>query len=696
MAQNLVINILAKDKTKQAFGVLKTRLGVLKKSIFSVQSALVGLGAGLVARNLINTGKDIENLRVRLKFLLKDTNEGAKAFDNMSKFASKVPFSLEEISQGSGILATVTDNADDLQKMLEITGNVAATTGLDFRTAAEQIQRSFSAGIGAADLFREKGVRNMLGFKAGATVSIEETVQAFERVFGKGGRFGKSTDELAQTFTGTLSMIGDKIFNFKKVLLEAGFFEELKKQFGDLDKFLSDNAERLDEIATTVGKNLAQAVTGAVSVGQELIPTLQKIGSILKSIKDGFMALPEFVREVGLVGAFLFGKKGAVALAGVSFIIDKVNDFVKQTKVEAGIIDVDNLKDVEERLKVINEQLASQGKTITETIHLNNGVTHTYEEQIDLGDEILEQLKKEKAELETILILNGKGSVNQFELNRALGETVKTQKKVREETQKTFNIFESHHDLVNAVKKSEERTLNRIIGANRNIFEEQNSLIPKVKEELTTRQEVLKNVKETNEQFSIADEVTNLINKSVQGVSRGFAEALVLGKNLNMTMKELAQSILVDIVAKTIERIALKQIEKFLDAISVDKEATKENLIRKQNTELKRQIALQLFLNAIGGGSGGGGGLPFMAKGGAVAKGQPVVVGERGAELFIPNSSGQITQSARGTGGGAVNVNFTINTIDSRGFDQALIENRGTISSIINSALAEKGRGELI
>jgi len=89
-------------------------------------------------------------------------------------------------------------------------------------------------------------------------------------------------------------------------------------------------------------------------------------------------------------------------------------------------------------------------------------------------------------------------------------------------------------------------------------------------------------------------------------------------------------------------------------------------------------------------------GMPMMANGGAVSKGKPVVVGERGAELFIPNSSGQITQSARGTGGGAVNVNFTINTIDSRGFDQALIENRGTISSIINSALAEKGRGELI
>ena len=50
-------------------------------------------------------------------------------------------------------------------------------------------------------------------------------------------------------------MIGDKIFNFKKVLLEAGFFDELKKQFWDLDKFLSDNAEQLDKINEKDAKN---------------------------------------------------------------------------------------------------------------------------------------------------------------------------------------------------------------------------------------------------------------------------------------------------------------------------------------------------------------------------------------------------------------------------------------------------------
>ena len=91
-----------------------------------------------------------------------------------------------------------------------------------------------------------------------------------------------------------------------------------------------------------------------------------------------------------------------------------------------------------------------------------------------------------------------------------------------------------------------------------------------------------------------------------------------------------------------------------------------------------------------------GGGVPFFAKGGAVAKGQPVVVGERGAELFIPNQTGQITQSARGTSSGQTTVNFNINTLDASGFDDLLVRNRGTITQIINNAVNERGSKNLI
>ena len=600
MAQRLNIDIVARDKTKQAFGALGKSLGRLKSAVFSLQSAFIGLGAGLVIKNLVNTGQELENLRVRLKFLLKDTNEGAKAFENMVKFASKVPFSLEEIQSGSGILATVTDNADDLQKMLEITGNVAATTSLDFRTAAEQIQRSFSAGIGAADLFREKGVRNMLGFKAGATVSIEDTVAAFEKVFGRGGRFGQATDELAKTFTGTVSMIGDKIFAFKKTLLEEGFFEELKKQFGDLDKFLADNNEQLDNLAKTIGENLAKALRGAVDAGKKVTPILMDIKNIFAGIIKTFNNLPEVFQQAGIIGAFLLGKKGFVGLAIILDFINRVENFADKFGNKPVVLpfehELSGDKEISERNKIIHDTAQAIEKAKAKEIELNE-------------------------------------------------EFLKTQQL----------ILDIEHDMSIRVPSATEKAMMK--------FQEMNDSVLKGFED-----------KVNNIRMIIAES----INNGITTMSQGIARSIVLGEKLSDTFKNMAEKFLINIVAALVEIVARKVAE-----LAIEKLITREK---------EKQAALS------GGGSLFSMARSFLgfAKGGAVSKGKPIIVGEQGAEMFIPNSTGQITQAARGTGGSAVNVNFTINTIDSRGFDQALVENRGTITSIINNALAEKGRGELI
>jgi len=90
-------------------------------------------------------------------------------------------FFIREIQAGAGNLDSCYKKiADELNEILKLTGNVAAVTGLDFRTTAEQIQRSFSSGIGSADLFRERGVRALLGFKAGVEVTTEETKKDLE------------------------------------------------------------------------------------------------------------------------------------------------------------------------------------------------------------------------------------------------------------------------------------------------------------------------------------------------------------------------------------------------------------------------------------------------------------------------------------------------------------------------------------
>ena len=615
MAQRLNIDIVARDKASRTINSLRGGLSKIKGAVFNLQNAFLGLGAGLAVRNLVNTGKELENLQVRLKFLLKDANEGAKAFDNMTKFASKVPFSLEQIQGGAGILATVTDNARDLQNMLEITGNVASVTGLDFRTTAEQIQRSFSAGIGSADIFREKGVRNMLGFQAGATVSIEQTAEAFQKVFGKGGKFGNATDELANTLEGTLSMIGDKIFNFKKTLLDAGFFAELKRQFGDLDKTLNQNADSIDRIAIGFGTVLAKAVEGIANLFKTLADNIDKVVVAFKLL----IAIKIVTLMVSLgkaVMVVLAGLRGIVALSGVG-------------------------------LALVGASVVAVTATFVAMNHEIDKISEGLSEAIDKNIEFKELLAGADA---------NEGFV------APLKETLKKLKDINVECREVPSKVE-------AMMKS---------------FEELNNT-------------ALENLR--NKISDIRTTIVEGLDAGIKSFSNSLARAIILGEDLGKSFKKMVADALVNTLSVLIEIIIRLGIQKIL-GIELGKVEKKQlNTMKQKTAELQKQVALQAILVAMGGGGGGGGNgglFGFFASGGSVPKNQPVVVGENGAELFIPNQAGQITQSARGTGTGSVNVNFTINAVDASGVDKLLIERRGTISRIINESVNERGRNSII
>ncbi len=80
-------------------------------------------------------------------------------------------------------------------------------------------------------------------------------------------------------------------------------------------------------------------------------------------------------------------------------------------------------------------------------------------------------------------------------------------------------------------------------------------------------------------------------------------------------------------------------------------------------------------------------------QGGLVSENKPYMVGEGGPETFIPNSAGYI---APGVGGQNVNVNFTINAVDTTGFQQLLANERAMIVGMINSAVNQQGKSNLI
>lgn len=84
-------------------------------------------------------------------------------------------------------------------------------------------------------------------------------------------------------------------------------------------------------------------------------------------------------------------------------------------------------------------------------------------------------------------------------------------------------------------------------------------------------------------------------------------------------------------------------------------------------------------------------------QGGRMNQGQPYLVGEAGAELVVPDRASNVVPNGQLGGlGKAVTVNFNISTVDARGFNELLVNSRGTIVNLINSAVNEKGKMAII
>jgi len=582
--QKLKIDIVAKDRSKQALNNLQAGLARVKQSVFNLRNAFIGLGAGLAIRGIVNAGIQVEMLGVQLKSLMGSASAGKKALKDILDFAKTTPFELKNIQQGVTSLATVRKQAAaagiDFKELMTITGNTATLLGGDFALAATQIQRSFGSSIGAADLFRDRGVSAMAGFTSGVSYNAKESIKGLSKAFGTGGEFGSLMGDLSQTLFGTISNLKDALFRLQ-VYISEGFFGELKKQFGDLKITIEDNEQKVKEFGQNVGNVLSSAIRGTASA--------------MKFLSDNIKILTELFRiylSLKLVGFFY---NLAVAIGVAKGAMLGFNAAVrKNLLIGSAVIVIANLDRIIKKLKEIMK-LTEKKIPISPNIHEGMEIT-----------------------------VHGKV------------ETI------------TEAIKRNWKAIFSSIREGNSGALADMMG------------------KIT----------------SIGQTIGQGLNKGIKSFSDALAEAVVLGKNLEETMRNLAQAIMVKLLSFTIELILRKQIELILE--------------QKKTDEMKKQHRLQMSMMLMSGNPMALFGLTGMAKGGAVSKGKPVVVGERGPEVFVPNSSGQIQQSARGTGGGTVNVNFNIDAIDSSSFNNVLVENRGVITSIINNALNEKGRRELV
>jgi hypothetical protein len=567
---------------------------------------------------------------------------------------------------------------------MKITGNVAAVTGLDFKTTAEQIQRSLSAGISAADLFRDRGVKAMLGFKAGAKVSVEETVEAFERVFGSGGKFDGATDQLAQTFEGTLSMIGDKIFNFKRTILEAGFFPELKKQFKDLDNFLANQSDALDKMAIKIGKGLAIAVK---NLGDAIIFVKENVdlfagalGTLIALKVAGFF----FGAATALAGltagmkAFNFATKKNIIFGSImvfasamGFLISKFKEFKGELSTE-----FDN-----KSIKELNEELSQSVENLKK-----------YEKQGAAGlPKVAQEYKNQEILIALIAEKTKELNIENGFYIQQMRDSVKLVNANNEANKDATKTLTEYKNALVGLMIEQARLEDRQFGMSASDYE----AIEKAQE--ASLQKRLRQYK--NHIIDMGFEQDRMLDKQI-GLSVEELKAIESAEQKKVRLKQEAEDQIFDnsksalAALSGLNRTAFEAYKKLQIA---------EAIINARKASSNAFSKFDFPYNYIAAGTALAKGMAIVAQiqatsyrqqGGMVKAGQPYMVGEAGKELFVPNQSGKIVPNHEL--GQPVNVNFNITTVDASGFNQLLNNSRGTIVNMINSAVNETGRQAIV
>jgi hypothetical protein len=615
--------------------------------------AAVGFGISKFVKDTFAAGKLIQSLEVRFKLLFNSVDEGKKAFEEMNKFAGKVPFSLEAIAAGAGNLAVISKNADDLAKILKVTGNVAAATGLDFRQTAEQIQRSFAGGIAAADVFRERGVRAMLGFESGVTVSVEETKKRFFEVFGSGGQFSTATKEFESTLEAQVSFVEDAYFRFRQAASQP-LFEGITAQVKELVGDFKANDTALKELAKTVGKGLADAFKSLgnflkiVASNMDLLLTAFKV---MVSLKLTSMFINMGVAVVSLVT----GIRAATTSMGIFNAVTRANPIgLLITVIQLGVVAWIAFGDA------IKNSVIKVMKNLQKTfVKFEIGFLKFISSTAKLLRFNVDSSKLEDAE-------NRLARINRELLNLNITDEER-RVSIEEISRMEKERFERKANSI----KFEKEQINLIVEAEKAAAE----AVKKINNDLLSNRE----------NYAVkATQTLGIYLDEAHGVTRGFA------KGVKSSMKEALD------VTANYEKFGSDVFDNMTDAIAEFVQTGKLNFKSLANDFIQQIIRMETkalaakAIQAITGGSSGGGGSIIgsigkifgFAKGGIVPGSAPYT--DKVPAMLTPGEVVIPRDKVGSTGGSTIinNINISGN-VDQRSIDQ--------IKSVIATSSKEVG-----
>jgi len=703
--KNLNINIIAKDKSKQALGKLQGNLGKTKASVLNLKNALIGLGAGLVIRSIIQTTSRFEDLRTSLSSVTGSAEEGAKAFDFITGIATKTQFSVEDLSKS--FIKLKAAGITPSEELLNIFTNTAAITTDQIgslEAVTDLYARTVSGGLGLEEIQRlgDRGVpilrileqelnlnRSQISEFGKSAEGAKKIVEAFGRGIQK--EFGGATEALLGNISVSFSNLGIAVNNVKDKIGQ-GMSPAIRAMTDELTKMLEEN----EELASSLGKGLGGALADILTITLKTVEAFQKLNETLEDNRiyelfgTGLKDLLVDVYDLGFGMGTL--REEFPELAS---LIDKATNSSKL--LSKGFISVEDsanafqlsMKEVAKTTKTVAEATTELTEAVYDKklLKLKDSfldekqlVLKKQEEEIDIVNKFLEEEKnitrQQKNDLEDLKIaiyLRGKNEMSEIYAK----EAQEKQKRIEED-----------------IKIEEEANEARI-----KAIRKEGSVLENLKENYATFLE------DFNEGKLVADALTATFAELTQGIGDAVAQSIVFGKSFKETFGDIAKKALASLISALVQvgvQIAFNAI------ISAAGMKTSEETTKKSLKEIKKEAAPTAFLvslatsgtNAFGAIAGTIAtfavtkALAGRRTGGQVTGGTPYLVGEQGPELFQPNQSGTIVPNDRL--GGGQNINITINANDTQGFDELLIKRRATIVNVINDALNSQGKEALV
>jgi phage tail tape-measure protein len=323
-------------------GILSSYTGQLA-AMFGVYLGAQGL-AGL-ARGFTDTASSMESYGVRLRVLMGSQEQANAALQLMQDIAAKSPATIGQVVESGTTLQAM---GASLYTWLPVLNDLSAVMGMTMPEAASALGRAYAGGIGAADIFRERGINALIGSFAKMKYGIDDLTKVslpeFRRIMleamsAAGGGIAGAGEEMAKTGSGLWSMLSDAYERWKLKIADTGAYDNLKGKLDALLKQIDKWAEngKLDEWAQTAGEwieylagwverlstflynhsdSIERVVLGYVGLTR-VLPALIGLVSSLAAAQERLNVAQAEGATTGAVGAKTTGK---MALAGKSLL----------------------------------------------------------------------------------------------------------------------------------------------------------------------------------------------------------------------------------------------------------------------------------------------------------------------------------------------------------------------------------------